>query len=110
MPDSSGAGVQRKPPEHILIKSEPKMTDQVIKQAVLVFDSTGNPTTIIVDGRAYTSLPSASYSSPRQDAKNGTIPVEIEIPAGDYSRAGSLPAYTVFHHGNGARKSIASHS
>jgi len=90
------------------------LTDLVLKQAVLVFDSTGNPTTIIVDGRRYTSFPSASYSSPYADPSlrtgSATIPIQIEIPAGDYSRSGSLPAYTAFHHATGARKSIASHS
>ncbi len=86
------------------------MTDQVIKSAVLVFDSTGNPTTIIVDGRSYTSFPSASYNSPYLGLKNASLAIQIEIPAGDYSKGGTLPAYTAFHHLSGARKAIASHS
>jgi len=91
------------------------MTDLVLKTAVLVFDSTGTPTTIIVDGRQYTSFPSSSYSSsayadPSLRTGSATIPITIEIPAGDYRRPGSLPAYTAFHHASGARKSIASHS
>ncbi len=83
------------------------MVDLVIKQAVLVFDSIGNPTTIIVDGRAYTSFPGSSYG---QGPKSGTIPIEIEIAVGDFSKGGTLPAYTAFHHATGARKAIASHS
>ena len=85
------------------------MTDQVIKSAVLVFDSTGNPTTIIVDGRAYTSFPSASYGT-YLGLKGGTVIVTVDIPVGDYSRAGSLPAYTIINHQSGVRKAIASHS
>jgi len=85
------------------------MVDLVLKQAVLVFDSTGTPTTIIIDGRAYTSFPSASYGT-YLGLKGGTVIVTVEIQTGDFSKGGTLPAYTVFHHVNGVRKSIASHS
>jgi hypothetical protein len=90
------------------------MVDLVIKQAVLVFDNTGTPTKIIVDGRTYTSFPSSSYGSPYADSSlrtgSATLSVQIEIQAGDFSKGGTLPAYTAFHHANGARKAIPSHS
>jgi hypothetical protein len=85
------------------------LTDLNIKQALLVFDSTGTPTTIIIDGRAYTAFPSASYGGDFR-VKGATVPVQIEIQTGDFSKGGTLPAYTTFHHRDGTRKSIASHT
>ncbi len=86
------------------------MTDLVIKQAIIGFDSNSRATSIIVDGHRFTMFPSNTYDSSLNDVKNADIVVQIEIPTGDFSKGGTLPNYTVFHHSSGKRISITGHS
>jgi hypothetical protein len=89
------------------------MTDKVIKEATLHFDSNGQANAIVIDGKRFSGFPSGTYAvSPNESS--GSLQVRIEIPVGDYRSAPSVPAYTIFRHksvfGQSDRISVSSHS
>jgi hypothetical protein len=89
------------------------MSDLVIKEATLKFDSTGQANSITIDGKTFTGFPSGTYLiSPKENT--GSIQVRIEILAGEYKSATSVPAYTLFRHiskpGLPDRISVAGHN
>jgi hypothetical protein len=88
-------------------------TPTVLKEATLSFDSKGQANAITIDGKTFTGFPSGTYAvSPNESS--GSLQVRVEIPAGDYRSASSVPAYTLFRHksvsGQSDRISVSSHS
>ena len=85
----------------------------VIKEATLTFDSNGQANSITIDGKRFTGFPSGTYAISPHEA-SGSLQVRIEIPAGDYRSAPSVPAYTLFRHksviGQSDRISVSSHN
>ncbi len=93
----------------ILITKVKTLVDQIIKQALIGYDSSGKATSITIDGKRYTNFPANTYDSGLSDVKNSTIVVQIEIPTG-LAQPTTLPNYTVFHHATGKRIAITGHS